>query len=165
LLKRLQRPVIFIDRHTISKEDQHMSASSPTYATPHPLSKPRYEETHDHDEETKGLLSDSEGLAANAQDVFSEKDSRPWRKNICIGALLVTLLLGVYGAVMGYSRSQNLARAKALHFDGDEVRSNGTHDFKRTVLLVSIDGLRYVLFGFYGSCVEYFLVNKSRLPR
>jgi hypothetical protein len=33
-----------------------------------------------------------------------------------------------------------------LHFNGDTIRSNGTHDFKRTVLLVSIDGLRYTLF-------------------
>ncbi|KIY45676.1 nucleotide pyrophosphatase [Fistulina hepatica ATCC 64428] len=29
-----------------------------------------------------------------------------------------------------------------LAFHGDVLRSNGTHDFKRTVLLVSIDGLR-----------------------
>ena len=28
------------------------------------------------------------------------------------------------------------------HFTGGELRSNGTHDFKRTVLIVSIDGLR-----------------------
>ncbi|KAI0036572.1 alkaline-phosphatase-like protein [Vararia minispora EC-137] len=41
-----------------------------------------------------------------------------------------------------YARSQALARAKALHFEGDELRSNGTHEYKRTVLLVSIDGLR-----------------------
>jgi len=33
-----------------------------------------------------------------------------------------------------------------LHFNGDTLRSNGTHDFKRTVLLVSIDGLRDALF-------------------
>ncbi|PFH53376.1 hypothetical protein AMATHDRAFT_138050 [Amanita thiersii Skay4041] len=29
-----------------------------------------------------------------------------------------------------------------LRFTGSELRSNGTHDFKRTVLIVSIDGLR-----------------------
>lgn len=28
------------------------------------------------------------------------------------------------------------------HFAGGSLRSNGTHDFKRTVLIVSIDGLR-----------------------
>jgi hypothetical protein len=31
-----------------------------------------------------------------------------------------------------------------LLFSGETVRSNGTHDYKRTVLLVSIDGLRRV---------------------
>lgn len=30
-------------------------------------------------------------------------------------------------------------------FNGAELRSNGTHDFKRTVLIFSIDGLRRVL--------------------
>jgi hypothetical protein len=29
-------------------------------------------------------------------------------------------------------------------FSGDVLRSNGTHDFKRTVVLVSIDGLRCI---------------------
>jgi len=28
------------------------------------------------------------------------------------------------------------------HFTGGTLRSNGTHEFKRTVLIVSIDGLR-----------------------
>ena len=36
-------------------------------------------------------------------------------------------------------------------FNGETVRSNGTHNYKRTVLLVSIDGLRFV--GFTPSAV------------
>jgi hypothetical protein len=40
---------------------------------------------------------------------------------------------------------------RALHFNGDTLRSNGTHDFKRTVLLVSIDGLRNAFFDVHSS--------------
>lgn len=37
-----------------------------------------------------------------------------------------------------------------LLFNGETVRSNGTHDYKRAVLLVSIDGLRSVVSCYQG---------------
>ena len=98
-------------------------------------------------EETKGLLSESDthfADAHHAEDVFAKQPKRSWKRSLGLGSLLALVLLGVYSGAVVYRRSQALARAKALHFDGDELRSNGTHQFRRTVLLVSIDGLRYV---------------------
>jgi hypothetical protein len=53
----------------------------------------------------------------------------------------ITALLGVVSSVFYWlSAPPNLINAD--HFNGDTLRSNGTHEFKRTVLLMSIDGLR-----------------------
>ncbi|KAF7348334.1 Type I phosphodiesterase nucleotide pyrophosphatase [Mycena sanguinolenta] len=60
---------------------------------------------------------------------------------ICTAVCLIALL--VTGA---FVRSLFVEPPATTHpnllFHGDNVRSNGTHDFKRTVLIVSIDGLR-----------------------
>ena len=104
-------------------------------------------------EETKGLLSGSDSHrdtfadAPDSEDVFSRQHKRSWKRSLGLGSLLALVLLAVYSGAVVYRKSQALARAKALHFDGDELRSNGTHDFRRTVLLVSIEGLRYVSAG------------------
>ncbi|KAI0247612.1 Phosphodiest-domain-containing protein [Lactifluus subvellereus] len=58
---------------------------------------------------------------------------------VVFGALL-GLVLGVFYWLSAAPNSIN-----ALHFNGDTLRSNGTHEFTRTVLLVSIDGLRDAL--------------------
>lgn len=85
------------------------------------------------DEEAKlSPLCDSRG------NLFS---TRPARIVVAISALL-GLVFGVF-----YWCSTPPSSARALHFNGDTLRSNGTHEFRRTVLLVSIDGLRDVLFG------------------
>ncbi|VDB91851.1 unnamed protein product [Peniophora sp. CBMAI 1063] len=96
-------------------------------------------------EETKGLLSESDSHfadAPNPEDVFARQPKRSWKRSLGLGSLLALVLLGVYSGAVVYRRSEALTRAKALHFEGDELRSNGTHEFKRTVLVVSIDGLR-----------------------
>ncbi|KAI0314078.1 Phosphodiest-domain-containing protein [Amylostereum chailletii] len=100
---------------------------------------PRHYDETINDEERKGLLS---GSNEDAFDVVPDKQQTQWKKTLAIGAVLFTVLLGAYSGGIIYARSQSLARARMMHFDGDTVRSNGTHDFKRTVLIVSIDGLR-----------------------
>lgn len=92
--------------------------------------------------EEEGLLS---GEVAGSSK-HSEDEQPPWSRKRIIGtaAFFITLLISgafvrrlVWGPVSRPSHS--------LWFSGGgELRSNGTHDFKRTVLIVSIDGLRYV---------------------
>lgn len=119
-------------------------ASSSGHYTPLPRD---YESAASAPEEIKGLLSESDSHFSDAplEDVFARQPKRSWKRNLGLGSLLAFALLGVYSGAVVYRRSQALVRAKALHFEGDELRSNGTHEFRRTVLLVSIDGLRCVI--------------------
>jgi hypothetical protein len=58
------------------------------------------------------------------------------------GGLLLTLMLAYsgffYGATCYFMKS---SQTKPNRIDPELIRSNGTHDFKNTVILVSIDGL------------------------
>ena len=100
-------------------------------------------------EERKGLLSGVDTLSPAAG--ADETNLSP----LCGGSTLLSSGLGrimvVFGALLGvvlgvfYWLSSAPNSINALHFNGDTLRSNGTHEFKRTVLLVSIDGLRDAL--------------------
>ncbi|KAI0270021.1 Phosphodiest-domain-containing protein [Gloeopeniophorella convolvens] len=99
-------------------------------------------------EEHKGLLSGVDTESTPEAEKL-EPHSPRWRATVtfCILAGLAASAIGIIGLtfaayVSGCFSSADPDQAKTLHFDGDTLRSNGTHDFKRTVLLVSIDGLR-----------------------
>jgi hypothetical protein len=89
-------------------------------------------------EERKGLLSEH-------YNEKPEPDTRPndWsaQKIAATAAILICILLS--GAV-ARTLLLPLPTHPNLLFHGGALRSNGTHDFRRTVLLVSIDGLRWV---------------------
>lgn len=95
-------------------------------------------------EERKGLLSGGDNGDYD-EDVKTERNSRQgWSRKKIAGvslALIMMLLTGTFARrlLLGPPQVKN-----SWLFSGDELRSNGTHDFKRTVLIVSIDGLRYV---------------------
>ena len=100
-------------------------------------------------EERKGLLSGVDTLPVSEAD--EPKLSSLWRNSrLTFGPARIAAVIGAFfGLVLGgfYWFSAPSCSARALHFNGDTLRSNGTQEFKRTVLLVSIDGLRHVLFG------------------
>jgi hypothetical protein len=100
-------------------------------------------------EERKGLLSGVDTLPVSEAD--EPKLSQAWfrstllpfgpaRVAVVVGAI-IALVFGVFHWLLTPP-----CLVKGLHFNGDTLRSNGTHDFKRTVLLVSIDGLRDATF-------------------
>jgi hypothetical protein len=85
-------------------------------------------------EETHGLLT---GLQVDSEPATRSTWSR--RRIAALGAGFIFLILGA-------SFIPPLARTTGgLYTDGEIVRSNGTHDFKKTALIVSIDGLRCVV--------------------
>ena len=99
-------------------------------------------------EEREGLLS---GEASSKNEAFDDAP-RGWSRKALvitsvsfIGILVCASLLP---PLFGYYRASTKddayeAEDEAVGFaQGEILRSNGTHDFKRTVLMVSIDGLR-----------------------
>lgn len=96
------------------------------------------------EEERKGLLSgvdDSDQL-----DLPTQSSSESWpSKRVAIGAsvFLITLIIGGIFSLSFFYNTPSTAHPDQ-DYQGHAVRSNGTHNFKRTVLIVSIDGLRYV---------------------
>ncbi|KAJ6452538.1 alkaline-phosphatase-like protein [Mycena vitilis] len=118
--------------------------SSPTIPT---SSRKPYDDSRT--EERKGLLSgsdefegpsDSDNWKAEAE---LEDTDRGWSRRKIVGSAVGLIALLITGA---FTRSLFVSPSTATHpnlmFHGAGVRSNGTHDFKRTVLIVSIDGLR-----------------------
>lgn len=105
-----------------------------------PSINPKSPSDHVNDEERKGLLSGADDHEYETQE--SEYAPRPeWsqRKIVVTAVVFIGLLIsGVFARSFLLSSSTH----PNLFFNGDNVRSNGTHDFKRTVLIVSIDGLR-----------------------
>lgn len=110
------------------------------------------------DHELRGLLSgvDTEPSTAEGAKRASVRKPFDWlesnvsRKHKHLGILAVVFILLLLGAALvpPYLSSNGGSGATSgshpnSHFVGSELRSNGTHDFKRTVLIVSIDGLRY----------------------
>ena len=97
-------------------------------------------------EEREGLLSGVDTLSAI--EVEELKQSSLYRSLLFglarIAVVVTGLLCLVFGLLNWFSAPPS--SIAPLHFNGDTLRSNGTHDFKRTVLLVSIDGLRDALF-------------------
>ncbi|CAL1712403.1 unnamed protein product [Somion occarium] len=92
----------------------------------------------DADEERRGLLSGDD--AERVEFIPPQNNTR--RKTLTAAAVvIIVLLLGVafgpalYAAVVPRSKPHE-------DFDNQRLRSNGTHHFKKTALIVSIDGLR-----------------------
>lgn len=91
-------------------------------------------------EERRGLLSGRDTLSI--ADVDTTKPSPLCDRSSCLSVTVVGVLLGLILSAF-YWLYTPPQLADSLHFDGQTLRSNGTQEFKRTVLLVSIDGLRH----------------------
>jgi hypothetical protein len=118
-------------------------------------------------EERKGLLS---GIDTSPVSEAEEPKLSSWLKSTLLShgptriAVVISALFGLFFGVF-YWLSAPQCPAKDLHFNGDTLRSNGTHDFKRTVLLVSIDGLRDAIFMFTHRVVANIIYRADYLDR
>jgi len=99
-------------------------------------------------EERKGLLSrdDDPYDHDSSEEDDIQQQPRSWSRtriaSVAI-ALIGLLVAGTFARTVLFAKS---SRPPAHHNSYSEtaLRSNGTHEFKRTVLIVSIDGLRYL---------------------
>jgi len=92
-------------------------------------------------EEEEGLLS---GVPVDGLKEEIDTDTRDqWSRGKIIGTAAVFIALLISGAfVRTLLRGPVVPSNHSLWHNGDELLTNGTHKFKRTVLIVSIDGLR-----------------------
>lgn len=97
----------------------------------------------DASEERKGLLWDEGEDRFDAdQESIPQLPESSRRRRCCISTSLIVLILA---AVLTPSLYFGLRPTRPVaDFDNQKLRSNGTHFFKKTALIVSIDGLRYV---------------------
>lgn len=118
------------------------------------------------DEERKGLLSGTDAPLLSSRghsNASSIKSNDVLRKRIrtvlfALGGTISLIVTGMYVASLLTGCSKDASESKSLHFNGQILRSNGTHDFKRTVLIVSIDGLRYdSTIGGLHVCLDYIM--------
>lgn len=97
------------------------------------------------DEERKGLLWDEkDDIPLLDEEVLpSPRQASPARRR-CIAISVIVLLLGAVFTPACYYASSSWKPRPVADFDSQKLRSNGTHWFKKTALIVSIDGLQYV---------------------
>lgn len=106
------------------------------------------DEQYDEGGESAALLPSSPRLVSHPS--LQEDKSEPWRplrlltgRSSFLIAIIGSLLLAA--AVAGTSWWQETPRPRNRTDSSFEILSNGTHPFGRTVILVSLDGLRYVI--------------------
>ena len=91
-------------------------------------------------EERKGLLSTDDDYDDGPED---HSDAKPWKRKKIVFTAFIFIALLITGIIA--RALLRTTRPSPRHpFTGTVLRSNGTHEFKRTVLIVSIDGLRLV---------------------
>ena len=95
-------------------------------------------------EERKALLASGSGEPDdhNLEDILQHKHGWSSTKIALTALVLIMLLIMSAFALMVLCGSPGQKRQPAA---SSILRSNGTHEFKPTVLIVSIDGLRCVL--------------------
>jgi hypothetical protein len=123
----------------------HNTMARPLKVSPSPSSQ-EHISLSSPSEEREGLLSGVDTLSAiEAEELKQSSLFRLLSSGLARTAVIVAgLLCLVFSFLHWFSTPPS--SITPLHFNGDTLRSNGTHDFKRTVLLVSIDGLRDALF-------------------
>ena len=102
--------------------------------------RPMSHEEQDTLDERKGLLwEEGEDEFATQDDSILQQPSNSRRKRCCAGALIALILAAVVTPALYFGLR---APRPVADFDSQKLRSNGTHLFKKTALIVSIDGLR-----------------------
>lgn len=122
---------------------------------------PRIDHGDNHDEYQDDVI-----LGTSRGPKYSVNRHRRQRRKLCLGifAILFSLLLLTALFGRGWMGPKPPTSPKGNMDDPHTLMSNGTHNYRKTVLVVSIDGLRYVsfyVFSFYS--VEYSLYVLGRI--
>ncbi|KAF8073541.1 alkaline-phosphatase-like protein [Lyophyllum atratum] len=107
----------------------------------HGMSRTPSNKSHHIGEEEEGLLS---GVPVEGVKEDIDIDTpNGWSRTKIIGTATFFIALLVSGAfVRRMLRGPVVPSTHSMWYNGGELLSNGTHEYRRTVLIVSIDGLR-----------------------
>ncbi|KAF9464150.1 Phosphodiest-domain-containing protein [Collybia nuda] len=94
--------------------------------------KPKPFSYHDNAEEEEGLLSGTS----------EHSERQPWSRKKVVGVAAFFILLLISGAFIRTLLRGPIVHPNSMWYTGSDTQTNGTHEFKRTVVIVSIDGLR-----------------------
>lgn len=122
-----------------SKPTEYVTKSPPDHIQTVDSPRVDLEGMANSDEERRGLLSDG---TKNYDEPAHAYSRFRLSRNKAIGVAVGFILLFIGAVVARPLLSRGRPRPE---FDSHKLRSNGTHQFKKTSLIVSIDGLRYVL--------------------
>jgi hypothetical protein len=102
-------------------------------------------------EERKALLPSGSGEPGNAEEIEDKDGWSSGRITLTALVLIILLITGAFTLLVlgGFPGRKGQPTAFST------LRSNGTHEFKPTVLIVSIDGLRCALLSEMGSMYRY----------
>jgi len=154
-----------LKRPSLREEEGSLLESSHTYDTntdTHPdrdydeakealLSKHRSQYPDAYNEDTDGTLADGPGTSWKLERSSDAKNQgRKRRRRIIFGValfLVLMILAAIWGRPLLLPAPHSLQPQEelALQSDPNAILSNGTHQYQKTVLLVSIDGLRLVI--------------------
>ena len=115
------------------------------------LSKHRSQYPDFHNNDTDGTLAEEPGTSWKLESLPDAKSQgRKRRRRIIFGValfLILMILAAVWGRPLLLPAPHSLQPQEELVLQNDPnaILSNGTHQYQKTVLLVSIDGLRLVI--------------------
>jgi hypothetical protein len=101
--------------------------------------------TDDSDEERQGLLSGVPDPSKDPASVDHENENwwqTPWSDTKVAAFAIISILLLIGATIAHIFVVKPIYEGHSSTTPVQATTSNGTHEFKRTVLLVSIDGLR-----------------------
>lgn len=99
----------------------------------------------DNGENTALLSEEAQDWGQLDTTVAKGGQTTTWWRIVQYGVLAVVILAGTATLTKTFCFEPAVSNHPNLSFHGSQLRSNGTHDFKRTVVMVSIDGLRWVV--------------------
>ena len=119
-------------------------------------------------QERQGLLDEFDRPFDKDSDPFekvTEQDSsdQGWPRSKIVKTASAFILLLIFATFARALVRSPPPSHPNLSFNGGYIRSNGTHEFKRTVLIVSIDGLRHVWYRVV-CLVQSFIMRLSSGP-
>lgn len=117
------------------------------------------------DEERTGLLAAEDRDVELVKPIEYHEAPINFTRRIRVVVLLVVVISAAFYMPYYFVPRVHRKQMACDAFDSQKLRSNGTHVYKKTSIIVSIDGLRYVHTIYEGETQTERLLSQGGLPR